>query len=62
MRRLLILMLFVFSLASVCRAQPPGDPNGGNKPGSNPVPIEGVSLLLAAGAFLGARKLIRKKD
>lgn len=39
---------------------PPGDPNGGNKPG---VPISGVEWLLAAGAALGVKKLfdVRKK-
>jgi len=36
----------------------PGDPGGGDKPG---IPISGIGILIAAGIFLGIRKLINYK-
>ena len=48
--------------SSLLFAQPgAGDPNGGGKPGSNPVPLGGVEILIAAGALLGAKKVFNKK-
>ena len=38
----------------------PGDPDGGSDP-DNPVPIDGVSLLVAAGGIYGARKIYSRR-
>lgn len=58
MRRVLSLIFLLFVLAVVAFAQP-GDPNGGNPPGGQPVPLSGFEWLLLSGAFFGARTLIR---
>lgn len=57
-------MALFFVAATVSMAQPPAEPPGGPDPGG-PDPLDplglpvdgGVSLLLAAGATFGARKL-----
>jgi len=61
LRHCLIISLF-FSLTTPLFAQQPGDP--GEDP-DNPIPIDGgLSLLLAAGAAYGAKKVynFRKEE
>ena len=57
-RKILVIIIVLVSI-QVCIAQPPGPPNNGNPPGS--VPITGIEYLLAGGALLGLRKLMRSK-
>ena len=45
--------LFFFLIAGVAFSQP-GDPGGDP---DNPVPIDGISVLLAMGGALGAKKI-----
>jgi len=52
----IILVIFFASIAMLGVAQP-GDPGGGGKP----VPIGGIEILIAAGAALGVRSLVRSK-
>jgi hypothetical protein len=54
-----VFMLTALSLPAF--AQPPGDPNGGTKPGED-VPITGIEILIAAGGALGLRSLIAKRN
>lgn len=54
-RRLLLSLLF-FLCALAASAQP----GGGGDPGhGKPVPLSGIEWLLAGGALLGARRLVR---
>ena len=58
-----ILLISVFFSSYTLMAQP-GDPGGGTDP-DNPVPIDGVSILLAAGGIYGAKKIYshrKRKD
>ncbi len=64
MKKLLSLTAMFFMAVAVATAQPPAEPPAGPDPGGpdplNPlaIPVDGgVSLLLAAGASFGARKL-----
>jgi hypothetical protein len=65
--RLLLLFIFTIGLAAVCVAlpPPPPPPGGGDVPGCWPppcVPIDGgISLLIAAGAIYGGKKLYSKQ-
>jgi hypothetical protein len=56
---ILILVLLVIGGAFNLKAQP-GDPNGGNKPGS---PITGIEILVGIGSLFGFKKMLanRKK-
>jgi hypothetical protein len=60
--RLIIISIFILGITSICIAQPPPPPGG---PGCWPppcVPIDGgISLLIAAGAIYGGRKLYYNK-
>lgn len=63
----LIAFLFLFMAFSSSEAQPGGGPGGGGGGGpEDPVPIDGgITLLIGAGAALGAKKtydLRKKKD
>lgn len=51
-----IFFLLIFCCTSLAMAQPgePGDPD-------EPVPITGIEILLAAGGFLGAKKIYDSK-
>jgi hypothetical protein len=54
-RKTLVLILLVFALSS--NAQP----GGGGDPGEGePVPISGIEILLASGALLGLRTVVRR--
>lgn len=57
--RKLFLTLFAVLLLSDAFAQPGG---GGDPGDGRPVPIQGLLLLLLAGAFLGIKKLLYKKQ
>lgn len=66
---LIVLTLFTFAFTPALHATgPPPPPQSGNNGGSGnapPVPIDGgISLLLAAGAALGGKKLydLNKKN
>ena len=59
MKKILLLITFVF-MVFFLNAQV-GDPNDGNKPGDNPVPISGLEVLLAGGAALGIKSIISKR-
>lgn len=58
--KFLSILLFLVSFASICVARP-GPPPGGGSPDCWPppcIPIDGgISLLIAAGAIYGGRKL-----
>jgi hypothetical protein len=57
-RRLLLSLLLLFTF-QVCLAQDPDDPS----PTDPAVPVDGgISLLLAAGAAYGSRRLLVKKS
>jgi hypothetical protein len=55
--RLVFIVTIVF-VTEVCLAQPGG---GGGPGGGEPVPLPGLAILLAAGAFLGIRTLVKNK-
>jgi hypothetical protein len=65
--RFITLIIIVFGFASFCIAAPPPAPPSGatGGPGCWPppcVPIDGgISLLIAAGAIYGGRKLYKNK-
>lgn len=54
-------LVFTFYIISFCNAAAPPPPSGGGTPGCWPppcVPIDGgISLLIAAGAIYGGKKL-----
>ncbi|MBL7935554.1 MAG: hypothetical protein JNM51_07080 [Bacteroidia bacterium] len=62
-KRFLLLFIFVFGIVTLSRAlpPPPPPPDGGDEPGCWPppcIPIDGgISLLIAAGAIYGGKKL-----
>lgn len=66
-KRFLLLFIFVFGIVTLSRAlpPPPPPPDGGDEPGCWPppcIPIDGgISLLIAAGAVYGGRKLYSKQ-
>ncbi len=66
-KKIFILIVAFFSVTSLCKAlpPPPPPPGGGDVPGCWPppcIPIDGgISLLIAAGAIYGGRKLYKKK-
>jgi hypothetical protein len=54
----LIAALLLFLVQTMVMAQPGGgDPGGGE-----PVPLPGIWILVAAGAYLGIKKMFFKKD
>jgi len=58
--RFILILFFVIGFASLCVALPPPPPSGGSPDCWPPpcVPIDGgISLLIAAGAIYGGRKL-----
>lgn len=59
----IIILFFAICLPFVVIAQGPPDPGDGNGGGGDPeAPIDGgLSLILAAGAAAGARKLYKNK-
>jgi hypothetical protein len=65
--RYLLLLIFIIGVGSICVAlpPPPPPPGGGDVPGCWPppcIPIDGgISLLIAAGAIYGGRKLYSKQ-
>lgn len=63
--RLIILGIFIIGITSLCIGQPPPPPPPGGSPGCWPppcIPIDGgISLLIAAGAIYGGRKLYSNK-
>lgn len=66
-KRFLLLFIFIFGIVTLSRAlpPPPPPPDGGDEPGCWPppcIPIDGgISLLIAAGAVYGGRKLYSKQ-
>ena len=62
--RFLLIFIFIIGSASLCLALPPPPPPPGG-PGCWPppcIPIDGgISLLIAAGAIYGGRKLFSKQ-
>jgi hypothetical protein len=54
-------LLFLFVLASciTALAQPGG---GGDPGGGEPIPIQGIGVLLVGGALLGLLRMFNKKD
>lgn len=66
-KRFLLLFIFIFGIVTLSRAlpPPPPPPGGGDEPGCWPppcIPIDGgISLLIAAGAVYGGRKLYSKQ-
>lgn len=57
--------IFIICLASLCVALPPPPPSGGSPACWPPpcVPIDGgISLLIAAGAIYGGRKLYKNQQ
>ena len=67
-KKVFIIIVAFFGAVSLCKAlpPPPPPPSGGDVPGCWPppcVPIDGgISLLIAAGAIYGGRKLYKKKQ
>ncbi len=68
-KRYIILFIFVLGINFISKAlpPPPPPPDGGDQPGCWPppcIPIDGgISLLIAAGAIYGGRKLyINQKE
>lgn len=66
-KKVFILIVAFFGVISLSKAlpPPPPPPGGGDVPGCWPppcIPIDGgISLLIAAGAIYGGRKLYKKK-
>ena len=59
---ILIIGLLVFLSSAILRAQPTGGGPGGGGPPGGAIPIDGgIAILVAAGAFLGARKIFNKQ-
>lgn len=50
----LVILFFIISIGGFAQ---PGDP-GGNP--DNPVPFDGIEALIAAGVFIGLKKVIKK--
>jgi hypothetical protein len=63
--KFITLIIMIFGYASFCIAGPPPNPPSGGTPGCWPppcIPIDGgISLLIAAGAIYGGRKLYKNK-
>ena len=63
--KLFILFIFILNFTSICIAQDPPPPPPTDEPGCWPppcIPIDGgISLLIAAGAIYGGRKLYSKQ-
>ncbi len=60
-----LLLLFIIGFTSLCVAMPPPPPSGGSFDCWPPpcVPIDGgISLLIAAGAVYGGRKLYKNQQ
>lgn len=65
-KRILAILSFVFCFIVVGLSNPPGSGNPGDGDGETPdspsIPIDGgISLLLAAGAAYGAKKIYQNK-
>lgn len=63
--RFTLILFFTFCLTSLCVAAPPAPPQGGDPACWPPpcVPIDGgISLLIAAGAIYGGRKLYKNNQ
>jgi hypothetical protein len=68
--KFLLPTVFAILMASVCLAGPPPPPSGGGGSGGNfacwpppCIPIDGgISLLIAAGAIYGGRKLYKNQQ
>jgi len=58
----IIFTFFIILISNICFAPPPGPPTGGPGCWSPPcVPIDGgITLLIAAGAIYGGKKLYSK--
>jgi hypothetical protein len=55
----ILLTLVLYCAVTLCFSQP----GGGGDPGpGEPVPFQGLLFLLVAGAALGIKKLVRKKE
>ena len=64
-KRFLLLLLFAVIVTAVCNALPPPPPSGGVPDCWPPpcIPIDGgISLLIAAGAIYGGRKLYKNQQ
>lgn len=63
--KFLFLFILTFGIVSLCAALPPPPPPPGGEPGCWPppcIPIDGgISLLIAAGAIYGGKKLYSKQ-
>lgn len=63
--RLLLLFIFILGIGSICVALPPPPPPPVGSPACWPppcIPIDGgISLLIAAGAIYGGKKLYSKQ-
>jgi hypothetical protein len=61
----ILILIFTVYLTNIVNAAAPPPPSGGGKPGCWPppcVPIDGgISLLIAAGAIYGGKKLYSSK-
>lgn len=68
-KKILLLAIFIIVSSSLCLALPPPPPSGGGSGGGFGcwpppcVPIDGgISLLIAAGAIYGGRKLYKNNQ
>lgn len=61
MRNLSYLLSFLILLMAEVVAAQPGGGGGGGPGGGEPVPLPGLGILLAAGAFLGIRSIVKKR-
>jgi hypothetical protein len=63
--KIILILFFIVSFGSLCVALPPPPPTGGGPNCWPPpcVPIDGgISLLIAAGALYGGRKLYKNQQ
>jgi hypothetical protein len=51
--------IFLFLVHTMVMAQPGG---GGDPGGGEPVPLPGLGILVAVGAYLGVRTLIKNRN
>lgn len=55
------LVLSFVLISAFVLAQPPGGGGGGDPGGGEPVPLPAIGILVAAGAALGVRTILRKR-